>query len=66
MIINDDQREFYKILPFPTSGTEDEILIHNLVDKYPHIFTQYTIFKDERYAYKKQIMDRLVLLSDGK
>lgn len=66
VIINEDQREFYKILPFPTSGTEDEILIHNLVDKYPHIFTQYTIFKDEGYAYKKQIMDRLVLLSDGK
>lgn len=66
VITNNDQREFYKILPFSTSGTEDEILIHNLVDKYPHIFTQYTIFKDERYEYKKQIMDRLVLLCDEK
>lgn len=66
VVINNDQREFYKILPFPTSGTEDEVLIHNLVDKYPHIFTQYTIFKDERYKNKKQIMDRLIFLCDEK
>lgn len=62
LTVNDSQIEFLKILPFSKPDTEEERLVHGLVRKYPHIFTQFCVLADELYQQKREIMERLLLL----
>ena len=62
---NDDPLEFHKILPLGKEHELEERQIHELVHQYPHIFTQYTVFMDYQYPEKRNVMRRLLLLSDG-
>lgn len=62
LMVNQDMEEFKRILPLGQDNKEELSEVWNLINLYPEIFTQYTVFVDNEYLRKKRIIERLNII----